>query len=242
MGIREFVPLLIVVGLSAQERPAFEVATIKPNRQGPESGFSENIAANGRLTARNVTVWNLIRLAYGLRDRQISGGPPWIQSQGFDIQANPAQAGAPIPKEQTIRMIQTLLEDRYQLKSHRETRQLPAYALTVDTRGPKLPPPREGSGRTMLGDLDAPSLTLASLCEILEFDLDRSVVNQTGLTGPYAIRLQWASERSLKVVAADPSSPSLFEAVREMLGLRLQTTQVAEEIFVIDSVEQPSEN
>jgi uncharacterized protein (TIGR03435 family) len=84
-------------------------------------------------------------------------------------------------------------------------------------------------------------LTLTSLCHVIEFDLDRPVVNQTGLDGPFAIRLQWDSDRAPKE-ARDPSKPSLFTAIQEQLGLRLDSARAPLEMFIIDSVERPSEN
>lgn len=236
-------PLLVLIGTIAfaQPGPSFEVASIKPNVQGEAAGFDFDFTADGGIRSRNFTVWNLIRSAYNLRDLQMTGGPSWIKSQGFDIQAKPLQNGTSVPRDQTLQMIQELLEDRFKLKFHRETRQIAAFALTIGPRGPQLLPAREGRGRTMMGDLDAPSLTLISLCHVLEFDLDRPVVNQTGLDGPFAIRLQWASDRTPKE-AADPSRPSLFTAIQEQLGLKLEATRAPLEMFFIDGIERPSEN
>jgi uncharacterized protein (TIGR03435 family) len=236
------VPILVTTLCFAQEKPAFEVASIKANPGGPDSGFSEEIAPSGRFTGRNINVWTLIRGAYSLRDLQISGGPAWIKSRGFDIQAQPVQSSQPVPREQVFRMLQTLLEDRFQLKWHRESREGPAYGLTVAVRGPKLAPVREGQGRTMFGDLDAPSMSLDSLCQILEFELDRPVLNQAGLSGSFAIRLKWASGRAPAGNPPDPSLPSLFTALQEQLGLRLESIKAPVSLFVIDSVEAPSEN
>jgi uncharacterized protein (TIGR03435 family) len=232
---------LLAVLCFAQEKPAFEVASIKPNPDGPGS-FSADIAPSGRVTFRNFNVWNLIRLAYGLRDLQMSGGPPWIKNRGFDIQAQPASSATPVPREQTLRMLQTLLEDRFDLKWHRESREAQAYGLTIARGGPKLPPAREGRGRTMFGDLDAPSMTLDSLCQILEFELDRPVLNRTGLSGSFAIQLQWASDRTPAANPPDASRPSLFTAVQEQLGLKLDSTKAPVDFFMIENVDAPSEN
>lgn len=229
-------------GLHSQDAagPAFEVASVKPNTQ-EEGSFSFDFTPDGGLKARNFSAWNLIRTAYNLRELQMSGGPSWIKSQGFDIEARPARSGESVPRSQTLLMLQALLQERFKLKFHRETRQVASYALGITSRGAKLPPTREGRPRTAMGDLDVPSMTLDSLCQIFEFDLDRPVVNQTGLEGPFAIQLQWASERAPKE-AADPSKPSLFTAVQEQLGLRLDPSRAPAEFFVIDSVERPTEN
>lgn len=223
------------------QTPKFEVASVKPNSQGELAGFSFSFAADGGLTARNDSVWNLIRAAYGVRDLQISGGPSWIKSQGFDIEAKPPKSDQPIPRQQTLLMLQALLRERFQLEFHREMRDVPSYALIVAPHGPKLPPPGQGRNLTAIGNLDSPSMTLGSLCQILEFDLDRPVVNQTGLDGPYAIRLQWASERTPKELA-DPARPSLFTAIQEQLGLKLDSQKAPVEMLVIDQVALPTPN
>ena len=234
--------LFVTALCAAQDKAAFEVASIKPNAGGPESGFSIDIAPSGRFTARNLDIWNLIRLAYGLRDLQMSGGPTWIKNRRFDIQAEPAQNTMPALREKVLRMIQSLLEDRFRLKWHRESREGPAYGLSVADRGPKLPLAREGRGSTKFGDLDAPSMTLESLCQILEFELDRPVLNRTGFSDPFAIHLQWASERAVAPELRDPSRPSLFTAVQEQLGLKLESIRAPTEFFVIDGIDAPSEN
>jgi uncharacterized protein (TIGR03435 family) len=223
-------------------RAEFEVASIKPNLGGPESGFSWDTAPSGRVSVRNLDAWNLIRTAYGVRDNEMAGGPAWIKNRRFDIQAQPAQSAMPVPREQTLRMLQTLLEDRFRLKWHRETREAPAYGLAMGAHGHKLPPPREGRGPTKFGDLDSPSMTVDSLCQILESELHRPVLNRTGLSGSFAIRLQWASERTPSANPPDSSLPSLFTAVQEQLGLKLESIKAPVEFFVIDSVELPSEN
>jgi uncharacterized protein (TIGR03435 family) len=225
----------------AQERPAFEVASVKANPSG-EGSFSIDIAPSGRLTVRNMTLWNLIRSAYKLRDGQLAGGPPWIKTQGFDIQAKPP-GEQPVAGPEVWRMAQTLLVERFQLKSHRETREQPGYELVVDSRGAKLAPAGEGRALTKFGDLNDPKMTMESLCQIIEFDVARPVINKTGLTGPYAIKLQWASDRAPKGEAsADSPLPSLFTAIRETLGLKLENARVPVEVMVIESAERPAGN
>jgi uncharacterized protein (TIGR03435 family) len=233
------IALVTIAVCFAQDPPSFEVASIKPNHEGSLAGFSEDISPNGVFNVRNFSLWNLLRLAYGLRDLQISGAPAWSKAQGFDIQARPAPNGGTIAREQVLRMLQRLLEERFQLKAHRESRDTPAYTLTVSRGGPKLSAVREGAQRGRLGDLDMPSMTMESLCQTLEFELGRPVVDRTGLPGSFAIRLQWASD---KAPAPDPSRPSLFTAVQEQLGLKLDATRAPIELFVIDGIQQPSEN
>ncbi|HEY3841521.1 MAG TPA: TIGR03435 family protein, partial [Bryobacteraceae bacterium] len=125
---------LLIPLAQAQNRPAFEVAAIKLNRSGAmNSGFRR--AAPGELNALNITLKMLIAYAYNVQDYQIIGGPGWMDSERYDILAKPA-TGA---ERATLRArVQTLLADRFQLVFHRDTRELPIYALTVAKKGPKL--------------------------------------------------------------------------------------------------------
>jgi uncharacterized protein (TIGR03435 family) len=235
--------LLLVAALGfGQQKPAFEVASVKLNTGGPESGFSVDIAPSGRVTVRNMDLWNLIRTAYHVRDLEMSGGPTWTKERRFDIHAQPAEGAAPVARELTMQMLQTLLEARFRLKWHRESREGQAYALTIARGGAKLPPAHPGPGRTKFGDLDTPSMTLDMLCQILESDVHRPVVNRTELSGPFAIRLKWASDRELSTVAAEAPDAPLLSAIQEQLGLKLEQIKTAVDVFVIDSVETPAEN
>lgn len=217
-----------------QERPAFEAASIHASAAG-DGGFGFHLTDGGRLTVQNMTVWNLLRQTYGWRDNQIIGGPAWIKSEGFNIEAAPS---APVGRDKAVEMLKTLLEDRFHVRWHPDTREMPAYALKVDTGGSKLAPAREGQADMRMGNLKAPSMTLDSLCQILEFDAGRPVVDQTGLAGPYAIELHYARDAAV----TDTSLPSLFTAVREQLGLRLEAAKLPVKVFVIDDALRPSGN
>lgn len=226
--------------LPAQEKPAFEVASIRAHAPG-EGAFSFDISESGRLTTRNMTVWNLIRQAYRKRDSEISGGPGWIKTGGFDVVAQPPQ-GPPVENARVLVMLQGLLEDRFHLRWHEEVRDTSGYALRVAPGGPKLAPAKDGRSRMQMGNLSAASMKLEGLCQIFEFDLGRPVVDQTGLPGDYAIDLQWAREKRSSIEEEDSSRPSLFTAVREQLGLRLESEKVPVKVFVIDELQRPSEN
>jgi uncharacterized protein (TIGR03435 family) len=205
--------LLSLCVLSAQERPAFEVASVRAH-SGGDGAFSIDIADSGRLTARNMTVWNLIRQAFGWRDLQMTGGPPWIKTDGFDVVAEAGQS-APVERSRVKNMLQVLPEDRFRLRWHEQVRETAGYALRVASGGPKLAPAKDGPGRTRMGDLSDPHMSLDSLCQILEFDLAKPVVDQTGLSGTYAIQLQWARMNPSAAQDPDTSKPSLFTAVQE---------------------------
>src|SRR5216684_4188998 len=121
----------------SERRAEFEVASIKPTAT-KDGSFTFDFPPGGRFSGRNLTVQNLLRIAYGLQDYQISGGPSWMTSAGFDLQARAAPDAGELPREQVLRMVQVLLADRFHLAIHRETRQLPVYALVVGKTGPRL--------------------------------------------------------------------------------------------------------
>jgi len=217
--------------LCAQDRPAFEAASIHASAAG-DGRFGFHLTDGGRLTVESMTVWNLLREAYGWRDNQIVGGPAWIKSEGFNIDAVPK---APVARDRAMEMLKTLIEDRFHVRWHPDTREMSAYALKVDAGGPKLGAAHDGQASMRMGNLKAPSMTLDSLCKILEFDAGRPVVDQTGLAGAYAIELHYARDAAV----TDTSLPSLFTAVREQLGLRLESAKLPIKVFVIDDAQRP---
>jgi uncharacterized protein (TIGR03435 family) len=235
--------LLLLSTLWAQEKPAFEVASIHGNNSSEIGQSFFDLSGAGRLTTRNMDVWDLVRLAFGVRDSQMSGGPAWIKSDGFDIQATASATGTVVARPRALQMLQTLLEDRFHLRWHNEMREMTVYALRVASGGPKLSPAKEGqAGRVQMGDLSVPSMTIESLCQILEHETKRLVIDQTQLKDSYAIKLQWARDVGNGPPEPDTSRPSLFTAVQGQLGLRLESTRLAVEVFVIDEVLRPGEN
>lgn len=228
----------------AQDQVKFEVASIKANASGSQTEFSFDITPEGGFRARNFTVWNLIREAYGLRDLQISGGPGWIKDKGFDVEARPAFS---VSRDKMDEMLRMLLAERFQLKVRTESRSLPAFALVVSNSGSKLQPATGagGPGKMMLGQLVVPKMGITQLAQILEFDLDRPVVDRTGLTGDFAIQLEWTREQDRTAagdVPVDQSRPSIFAALQEQLGLKLESVKAPVDVLAIDRVELPSAN
>ena len=233
---------MLLSTLSAQQKAAFEAVSIHANRSSENDQSFFDLNSAGRLTARNRDVWDLIAQAFGVRDSQMTGGPGWLKSDGFDIQATASENSAAVERPRALEMLQTLLEDRFHLRWHREPRDMTVYALRVAPGGAKLAPAKEGQPQALPGNLSAPNMTLESLCSILEHETRRLVIDQTGLKGHYAIELQWA--RDLAGGASDPdtSRPSIFTAVQVQLGLRLESARLPVEMFVIDGVERPDEN
>ena len=236
-------PLMLAQTPGSEKRAEFEVVSIKPTaiRDGSH-GF--DFPPGGRFTGRNLTVKNLLRISYALEDYQISGGPSWIVSAGFDIQAKAAASTGELPRGQVLQLVQALLADRFHLAIHGETRQLPIYALVVGKTGPKLQAAESGdvpSRSLRMGELITEKMSMTELAKILTFDLKRPVRDETGLKGNFAFTLEWTL--GLGESDAGPSSrPSLFTAVQEQLGLKLESAKGPVEILVIDRVEMPTEN
>jgi bla regulator protein BlaR1 len=236
------VAVAISVALGQAQRPSFEVASVKVNN-AHDGRFSFDYPAGGGFTAKNCTLRVLIQIAYDLRDYQQPDAPGWISQDGFDVAAKPA-TGSAVSREQTRMMLQQLLEERFHMTTHRETVQRQVYSLIVGKNGHKLS--AEGSiaepMKTMIGDLVVSKMNMSALATIIGFDLKRPVLDETGLKGDFAFRLQWA--RGLgESGGEDPSKPSIFAAVQEQLGLKLNSTTGPIEVLVIDSVNRtPVEN
>jgi uncharacterized protein (TIGR03435 family) len=237
----------------------------------------------GRFSTTGATVKQLIALAYDVRDFQVSGGPSWISSDKYDIDAKEpdalAEELAKLPPDQRREkmglLIQSLLADRFQLKVSHGTKELPVYALVVGKNGPKIQQAKADDtysngmkgpdGRALRhggmmgmapGQLTGQGVPLAFLVQQLSQQLGRSVLDQTGLKGNYDFTLKWTPDQSSAAMFQGPpggpgsdntpppdtSGPSIFTAVQEQLGLKLESTKGPVEILVIDHIAQPTEN
>jgi uncharacterized protein (TIGR03435 family) len=242
--------------------PAFEVSTVKQNKSG-NTGFIFSFQ-NGRFTAWNASLMSIIeREAYGITDHQIQGGPKWLNSERFDIEAKTdssvadelrtLQGDQRTLQEQLI--IQRLLADRFKLATHWETRDLPVFALVVGKQRPNLHASTEPNGgpHTFLstGQFTAQDRTLGeiarALTEQLSRELGRIIVDQTELKGRYDVTLKWTPDVGAAPMKDDnaspaPSGPSIFTAIQEQLGLKLESTRTKVQVLVINHAEMPSEN
>ena len=235
------VALLIAIATLALGQK-FEVASIKPT--AAQGSLSIDFPPGGRFSAKSITVNMLLRNAYGVQDYQIAGGPGWMASDGFDIEAKADAGAGDVQREQVLKMIQSLLADRFQVVLHRETRQLPVYNLVIGKGGATMKPAASDAeiARTMkMGELVTKKMSMTTLANLLVFELQRPVIDATGLKGDFAFSLQYT--RGLAESDAGPAErPSLFPAVQEQLGLRLESAKGPVEVVVIDHVEKPSEN
>jgi uncharacterized protein (TIGR03435 family) len=243
--------------MSPDAKPGFDVVTIKP---GTPNQPGKNIGFRGRhFMARNFNVNDLISLAYGLHAKQIIGAPDWFNSDLYDIDGVPDVEGVPSQKQMDI-MMQKLLADRFQLTFHHETRELAVFAITVGRGGPKMtvsatgPDDPIGFGFRRLGDLTVRNLTIKDFGTWMQASvMDRPVVDQTGLKDRYDFTLKWTPDDSqfaqfrttgaLPNPTDDPNAPpSLFTAVQEQLGLKMEAVKAPDDVIVIDHVEKPSPN
>jgi len=226
---------IVSVALGQTPAPKFEVASVRPSQPGVSGTYV--LCESGRLTVYHDTLKSLIQLAWHLRDVQLVGGPGWIESDEFYIAAKGDPAAS---VDQCRAMVQALLMDRFKLAVHREMRQLPAYGLVVDPKGPKFHESEASTRPDMTGgpgQMKARRISIAILAQSLSRLLDRPVLDLTGLTGRYDFELEWTPEGDTA-----GTGPSIFTAVQEQLGLRLETKTGPMEVLVIDHVEKPEEN
>lgn len=235
---------LLSAASARTDQAAFEVASIRPHR-GAVS-FSADPAVRGRMVIGTAsTLRDMITVAYGVQYDQIFGGPAWSSTDTFDVQATIPADVTPGPA-QFRTMMQRLLAERFQMKVHFETREIPVYALTVGKSGPKLKP--SASGATPGGVVRATDAglhmeangTMEKLASQLSASADRPVIHKTGLGGTYEYVLDWFPAN--RIPPAESKVPSMFVAVQEQLGLRLERTTAPRDVLVIDGAERPSEN
>jgi uncharacterized protein (TIGR03435 family) len=235
----------------AAKGPAFEVVSVRQNKSG-DSKMAWWPTANG-FEARNISVRQLIVCAYDLRfSNEVAGLPPWTDTERFDVDAKMDEdAAARFQKlnpqqqwKQIQLMLQSLLADRFALKMHREPRELPVYDLVLAKGGVKLTashaaqPVYRAKGH---GQIDFEKAQIWDLIYGLSSDpdVDRPIVDKTGLTGRYDMQLKWTPNASQE--ATDPGL-SIFTALEEQLGLKLVASKGPVDVIVVDHVERPSDN
>jgi uncharacterized protein (TIGR03435 family) len=259
--------------------PVYEVASIKPNKSGDNR--TRIMYSPDGLSATGGTLQMLIMSAYEISPHQISGAPSWLNSERYDIEAKMDSSTADDLRKlsederrvERQHMLQALLADRFKLTIHRESKELPVYALVVAKDGPKFqeakpgdtytngikgPDGHSGAGMMLVGNgtLTGQGVPLVNLVRLLTRALGRTVIDKTGLTSKYDFTLKWTEERQAPmfkgtegsqpgtggISTPESSGPSIFTAVQEQLGLKLESEKGPVDILIIDHVEKPSEN
>ena len=244
--------------------PAFEAATVRPNTSG-ETRRQIEVLPGGRFNAINMTLWQILSIAYPIdgkfRDEiNLTGGPGWINSDRFDIVAKaegsprldtnkPGSTVTDVDRDAVERirmMLRRFLAERFKLRLHHETRQLPLYELVMaKTDGGVGPELRKAAGncgrecgsirRMGPNKVVGTEVSLGSLAHSMSDWAGRTVVDKTGLTGPMDFSLTWSAENT-----PDSTAPSIFTAVEEQLGLKLVPARGPVDVLVIDSAERPT--
>ena len=231
----------VVQAQQQQPRVEFEVAVITSARAGAQGNSFEIAPGGERFTATNAPLRVLIMMAYGVADWQVSGGPGWMNSKYFDIEAKPER---PASRDQIFQMLRSLLSDRFQLKLHEETRDVPVYVLANPGKAYGLHQNRSGDNLRVetgeKGQILFHSFTMAQLAHYLSLRLRCEVSDKTALTGSYDFELllksDWPSPGDTAATGptGDSARPSLADAVQDQLGLRLQMQKMpsdAEDAF-----------
>ncbi len=242
----------LLVAQSAAQKPEIEVAAIHRNETGGRSGFGVE-PGSGRPTAHNMTLRGLIGWAYDVENYQISGGPKWIDSIAFDITAtlvhNVPMTGDPRQRDEYRELMRPFLTDRFRLEFHRTTKELPVYALVVGKEGSKLKEmpntadPREWRMGGGAGLMTGHVIPVSILVEALKSVTGRPISDETGLKGRYDFSLRWnPADNALSPDDSGNSESSLFTAIQEQLGLRLESRKGTVEVIIVDRAEMPTEN
>jgi uncharacterized protein (TIGR03435 family) len=260
MAMRAAILLLattfVSYGQRSTEAPKYEVASIKANT-GHDFGLAFRIEPDGAVAATGITLKRLTMTAYNVQGFRIIGGPGWVASRRWDLQAKPNRAASP---DQVRPMLRTLLEDRFQLHSHLETRKIPVYELVVDGKGSKIPTAKDTESkptvRAATGSIELTNATSATFASQLSYALALPVIDKTSLSGNFDFAIKWTPEPGEDGgpttaglppgIWEQPTSTldglSIFTAIREQLGLRLKSGRGAVEVVVIDDVQLPTAN
>jgi uncharacterized protein (TIGR03435 family) len=241
------------MSLTAQ---SFEVASVRPNAS-TDHRVSIQIQPGGRFIATGIPVRALIGMAYNVRDFQITGGPSWMHDDRYDINAKAEDSGDRLTMEQMRPMLKALLAGRFGMKAHEESKEMPVYELVAAKAGHKLVASQGGGNdrqfRMGRGQINAKGVTMEGLAQQIAQQVGRKVIDKTGIEGAYDVELNWTPEPGQgfgpfggpppgALPQADSSGPSIFTALQEQLGLRLDSAKGPVPVVVIDSISKPTEN
>jgi uncharacterized protein (TIGR03435 family) len=245
---------IVVCAVFCQTPPlSFEVASVNPSAPGGRGGIIRPLPGNQTYIARNLPLRAIMTVAYSVTDRQISGGPDWVADERFDINA---KADRSYTGDELHVMLQRLLEERFQLKVRHEKHELPVWALVVNKGGHKLQehdpsdidrPPigPNPQGRGLAGR----NVSMDYFAFVLSRLLDRNVIDRTGLTRRYDVALDFVRDLPVRLDGGNPAEPpanvdgpTIFEALKQQAGLRLEATKGPVDFLVIERVEKPADN
>ncbi len=247
----------LFIGLSLMASSAFgqfEAVSIKPSSPDARGG-GFNISP-GRLNGKNVNLKDLVKFAYDIHDYQLSGGLGWTETEHYEVLAT-FPAGT--TNAQRAEMMQKMLADRFALVIHREPKDVAGYALAVGKNGPKLHPPEDPQQGMMLGrspttgqrTLHGTSSTMSDMASFLADLLGKPVQDDTALAGKFDFSMEWTPDPVSEVMLrkgageappGDQVGPTIFTALQEQLGLKLETKKIPVSAVVIDHAEKPSAN
>jgi uncharacterized protein (TIGR03435 family) len=241
--------LVLFASFCWSQQLEFEVATIKPSR--PDSlGSNFNRRPGGGIECLNVTLREMILFAYDIRPHQLTGGPPWLDKDRYDVLAKPDRNDNPTGAKRgfnedfhEIRLrMRSLLASRFQLALHPETRELPIYALLVAKGGPRLRKSTSDglSIHNSNGFVECTKITMKDFAERpLTYRMGRTVVDETGLSGEFDFEMKFVEDQAL---AADTSGPDFLTALQQQLGLKLESRKGPVQVYVVDRAEKPTAN
>jgi uncharacterized protein (TIGR03435 family) len=235
------------VRMAKDADPDWEVATVKPSDPEDKNGGFQ--WKGGRELIERKTVKDMLVLGYGMHEKQLVGVPGWAESERWDVEGLADVPGHP-SLEQLQSLVRKILAERFGLKMHIEKRETGVYAITVAKGGPKLEKSagdpnglmseddHDNGGQRMVHMTNA---TMGELALLMKFMMERPVVDQTGLTERYDFRLTWTYDDS-KVPTDGTAPPTLFTAVQEQMGLKMESIKAQTDLMVIDKLERPSAN
>ena len=248
-----------VKGGAQAKLPEYEVVSIKQNKSVNESS-RWGTGADG-FSAENAWLALLISNAYGIRTDLISGVPHWADAARFDVSAKVAGEDLPrwkqLDNDQQAAMLRPVLAERFGLKVHTETKVLPVYNLVLAKGGVKMKtappdpptpglkpgeiPPGHGSWMSNTGDIKGTDITSANIADLLSGKLQRTVIDKTGLTARYDFEVKFSEEQGPADNGAEAGA-SLYTALQEQLGLKLEPAKGPVEVLVVDHAAMPTEN
>lgn len=233
--------------MASSANPDWDVATVKPSDPNDASG--QHIRMRGRyILLLDTTVEQFLLLGYGMQKSQLLNVPEWAKTEKWNVNGVPDTDGEP-SWNQLQEMMRKILAERFGLKLHHEQRELPVFALAVAKGGPKITPDTSDPNGWMdqqNGTVNGQhfehlkNASMADLALILQFRVDRPVVDQTGLKGKYDFNLRWATDDGAATSSDTP--PGLFTAIQEQIGLKLEPVRAPADVLVIDKLEKPGAN